>query len=31
VFADARAAGMSREDWPVGMYRLSQRRKSGHR
>jgi len=31
VFAEARAAGMSREDWPVGMYRLSQQRGSAHR
>jgi len=31
IFAEARAAGMSQEDWPVGMYRLSQRRSSGHR
>ena len=25
VFAQARAAGLGREDWPVGMYRMSQR------
>lgn len=30
IFAEARAAGMSREDWPVGMYRLSQLRSSRH-
>jgi 3-hydroxyisobutyrate dehydrogenase-like beta-hydroxyacid dehydrogenase len=28
VFAEARAAGMAQDDWPVGMYRLSQRRNS---
>ncbi len=31
VFAEARAAGMSREDWPAGMYRLSQQRNSEQR
>ena len=31
VFAEARAAGMSQEDWPVGMYHLSQQRGSTHR
>jgi 3-hydroxyisobutyrate dehydrogenase-like beta-hydroxyacid dehydrogenase len=31
VFAEARAAGMGQEDWPVGMYHLSQRRGSAHR
>ncbi len=31
VFAEARAAGMSQVDWPVGMYRLSQRRSSSDR
>jgi 3-hydroxyisobutyrate dehydrogenase-like beta-hydroxyacid dehydrogenase len=31
VFAEARAAGMNQADWPMGMYRLSQRRSSPHR
>jgi len=31
VFAEARTAGMAQNEWPVVMYRLSQRRSSGHR
>ena len=31
LYAEARAAGMSQEDWAVGMYRVSQRHSSAHR
>jgi 3-hydroxyisobutyrate dehydrogenase-like beta-hydroxyacid dehydrogenase len=31
VFAQARAAGLGKQDWPMGMYRMSQRRGQLHR